>query len=248
MHRQARRTTAAIASTVALFILPACDGEDAGAMTSQEQETTTSSEPEVPAPTPGGPRVPAPEVEAGSFHGPAVDAYGDNLVQAAYAESVQFAADNTFDERLLAFSPGLTPDDYRRPTERMTGPAAQAWLDTVQRALGGDDEAGWNVFDLTFQFAFADGDGLRADGPLVIDYVIENPTVALAPDGERLEISFDERADLRTVYGGVPALKPVTKRVTAVLVPSPAGSPYHWQVDEYSAETTLAEPVTDIGG
>lgn len=204
---------------------------------------------EAPVHTPWRHRVAEPVVEPGSFGDEPVAAFGRAGVKAAYAETVRFAADTTFDEILLVPSPYRRAEQFLTQVSRMSMDMADDYNAMVEAAWAGDTAAADRLFAARFYFDDDPDYRVQPTGPLVLDHVIEDPQMFVEHGAgpARPEVTFIQRGDVRMQVDGEDVLVRHTKRATYRLVPAPPGDAFRWRIDGTYIEWDTADPVPDTG-
>jgi hypothetical protein len=204
---------------------------------------------ETPVETPWRHRVAEPVVEPAPIEGEPVEVFGRAAVEAAYDETVEFAANTTFDEMLLVPTPYRGKAQFLRHVSRMTATMSGEWNALVTDAWNGDQDALEGVFACRFFFNHEPGYRIQETGPLVLEHVIEDPEIAVARDEgiEAPQVSFVQRGDVRMRVDGEDVLVRHIKTATYWLAPAPPGDAYRWRIDGYDITWETADPVPDTG-
>jgi hypothetical protein len=194
-------------------------------------------------------RVAEPVVEPGRFGDEPAAEFGRAGVKAAYAETVRFAADTTFDEMLLVPTPYRGKAQFLRHVSRMSMDMATDYGAMVDAAWDGDTAAADELFACRFYFDDDPAYRLQATGPLVLDHVIEDPQmyVERGTGVAQPEVSFVQRGDVRMQVDGEDVLVRYIKTATYWLVPAPPGDAFRWRIDGYYIDWDTADPVPDTG-
>ena len=194
-------------------------------------------------------RVAEPLVAPAPVKGEAAKIFGREAMEAAYAETVAFASDTTFDEMLLVPSPYRGKQQFLTEVSRMTAGMAEDYNAIVDAAWDGDQDAVQTVFAHRFFFDDDPDYMVQATGPLVLDHVIEDPHlfVERGPDREQPGVSFTQRGDVRMRVAGEDVLVRFIKTATYGLAPAPSGDSLRWRIDDCALEWTAAEPVPVTG-
>lgn len=190
------------------------------------------------------------EVVRGAFAGDAVERFGQDEVDAGYAEMAEFMSEQTFNEDLIgARVDSLSAEDFEGLTDRMTPTMTEGYRQAVTRALDGDEETAGTVQAITYYGFTSDTVEFASDGPLVVNHRITNPKVGVdtSTGPTRLAVSFQHSGDIRVTSEGAAQVVPVEKSVTFWLVPTPDGSDHRWQIDGFSGNWEMGDLKPDTG-
>ena len=194
-------------------------------------------------------RIGQAQVQEGHFDGEAVEVFGQERVNAGYAEMVAFAQASTFVEALMPKRDGRTAEDFNAPAQWMTPKMAEDYRAIVDRALAGDEQAISTLQGVSY-FGMGGPDAeFVSDGPLVVNHQINNPTAVLDRSAgyDRLQVSFEQRGDLRITSDGSGWLVPLDKTASYWLVPAPGGSGRTWLIDGFNTRWNAGTPTADTG-
>lgn len=229
-HR--RQLAAAVLAAATAVTLAAC-GSSSGPTAHAAGAASTA--PATAAPT--SQLVQPPTIAPATFTGEAVTVFGADRLQQAYQQMAAFAAAYTFDPKLVKTpSKDLTPADFTGPTAQMDPTMTQQWNQSVPKALAGDDTANSNVEQMMFFSWSLSGGSWRDSGPVLVNHTIGNATATVdrSTGSARLSLTYDQAGDVLVLEKGKPAQLHLTKKMTAYLVPAPAGARYSWLIDGFT--------------
>jgi hypothetical protein len=244
MRSRARRATV---FPVVVAVLLGIGGCAFGDIPTKKYAAAPSSE--APIDTPWMHRVAEPVVAPAPIQSEAVKVFGREAAEAAYAETVEFASDTTFDELLLVPSPYRGKFQFLLGVSRMTADMAGEYNAIVDAAWDGDQDAADTMFAYRFFFDDDPDYTVQDTGPLVLDHVIEDPQLVVERGlgFDRPEVSFIQRGDVRMRVDGEDVLVRFTKTATYWLAPALPGNSFRWRIDGCDIQWTSADPVPDTG-
>ncbi|MGY1783510.1 hypothetical protein [Geodermatophilus sp. SYSU D00698] len=188
-------------------------------------------------------------VAPASFTGPAVDRFGTDHVQAAYAEMAEYLNQASFNEAAMPTDPAPTAEVFEGLTAYMTPSMAADFRETVRKAVSGDEDAATDLNSMVFNQMEGPGNGGLefGDGPWVTDHTLGDPRAEVSDQGN-LELIVVEHATVHINQGGAPVLVPITKTSTFYLVPGTAGT-HPWLIDGITGQwdTGTITPDTTAG-
>jgi hypothetical protein len=193
--------------------LTACGGEASADRDAAASSAPVSNESAAPT-TPAAPksRVEPAVVAPAEFSGPAVDQFGPEAVQAAYALASQFAAETSFKEDLLGPDPNRTVADFEFATKHMTPGDADSWRSMVQATLDGDMQQANQLMTFAFNDTIGPDMAFPTSGPIVRGHTIGNPRASIGGHCD-LTLAIDEYAQFRFSRNGTPLRMDVNKTV-----------------------------------
>ena len=232
---------------VALATTVGCGGPTA-ADTAPDPTNPVTAAPNQPAEPQ---RIQAAEIEPGRFSGEVVEVFGQDEVYAGYAQMAALSARITFQEDILGVRPDSdwTPSDFDLVAQRMTPQSADGYRGLVRDAIANDEQAASTLQGITYHNIGGEGIVLATEGPLVVNHRIGNPTAAVdrSTGSERLQVTFEQRGDLRISQNGTDMLVRTEKTISFALVRAPDGSDGTWLIDGIWNEWSVIDPVPDNG-
>jgi hypothetical protein len=244
----ATRGAVAVVAVFAALGLAACgntSAQDPQSVASPTVATTTAS-PTSQAPVSDAAIAPVAMTPA-TFSGAAADKFGQDKVQAAYAEVSEYLGKTTFNESLLRNNAARTPQAYEFATAYMTPAMADAYRKTVRGAFAGDASAAKNLTSMSFYNVDRPGAGVTftGNGPLVVNHKVDSPQTTVDPNG-RLVMTVHETASLRVTNSTGRVLVPIDKTQTFDLVPG-GNNGHAWLLDGISSTWQSGLAVPDAG-
>jgi hypothetical protein len=216
------KTSSRLRGAVVLFAgalaLSACGGDASADRNAAASSTPASSESAAPT-TSAAPasRVEPAVVAPAEFSGPAVDQFGPEAVQAAYATAAEFADELSFNESLLGPDPNRTVADFEFATRYMTPKMADSFRSQVQAMLKGDMDQANELMAFSFNDTLGPDMAFPSSGPIIRDHTIGNARAEMGANGA-LKMSVDEHAQMRFSRNGSPVYMDVNKTTDYFLI------------------------------
>jgi len=249
MHsRTGRHLRGATVLLTGALALAACSSTTGSAASGTAVSAPPTSSNAAPAPAP---RIAPATVTPATFSGPAVDAFGAEALQVAYAEVGEYLSLTTFDETLMARD--ATPADFEFATEYMTATMAAAYRTIVQEALaehGPRSDADTELNTMSFFQIDGNDEGVtvRPSGEIVTDHAISDAEASVASTGS-LEMVVTETARWHVDIDGAPSTLPVTKTATFFLVPNDGtGGRHPWLINGQQSAWQAGQITPDTAG
>jgi hypothetical protein len=217
MHSTTSRRLRGVAVLLAgALALTACEDAPSG---SAAASSARSSRPAVTtaAPPAATSRVEVATVASATFSGAAVDQYGEDQVQAAYAVAAAFTDEVSFNESVLGPDPDRTVGAFEFATKYMTPKMAENWRARMQKVLDGDMEEAKNMMTFCYNDTLGPDMAFPSSGPIVKDRTISNAGSLIDSRG-RLIVTLDEHATMRYFRTGTLIDLAVDKTVSLSMV------------------------------